>query len=449
MAIEDIEKLREKVSRDPNSKLFVPLADEYRKTGNLDEAIAVLVHGIENQPGYMSARVALGKIYLEKNMLPEAQDEFEKVVTAIPDNLFAHKKLAEIYRDTGAVVKARAQYETVLKLNASDEDAMLNLESLRNIQIIEPPPAAPPPEVKEEPVKSIPQYAEEEEIFEMPPVSAKKPVVFGDDFDEFRKSISENGEEGLDASDSSAGSGFDLSLQKAAAEEKEETKQASEIRSEQEDTPFKKTHVKTNVKTKQDVPKAAPAEAETKVAAVPPEQVIEKMPEETVNVPIEIITAAEAAAMTEKMPSVPEEKKNISAKETPAVVEKQEPLSSELTDEQKSMFSFDLYPDENDMAAGVAPDKKGELDSALKDAENNIAMGNYQNAMKLYNKISVSDPGNKQVLQKIEELRMLISMLGPGQSFAVKKSMTSAAIEKMEALHAGLRKRKNEFFRHS
>ena len=66
MALEDIEKLKEKVKKDPNSKLFVPLAEEYRKTGMLDEAISVLMTGITSQPGYASARVSLGKIYLEK-----------------------------------------------------------------------------------------------------------------------------------------------------------------------------------------------------------------------------------------------------------------------------------------------------------------------------------------------------------------------------------------------
>lgn len=66
MAKDEIEKLKEKVEKDPLSKLFVPLAEEYRKIGMLDEAVSVLLKGLENQPNYMTARVALGKIYLEK-----------------------------------------------------------------------------------------------------------------------------------------------------------------------------------------------------------------------------------------------------------------------------------------------------------------------------------------------------------------------------------------------
>lgn len=59
MALEEIERLKEKLDKDPNSKLFIPLAEEYKKAGMFDEAVDVLLKGLERQPGYMSARVAL------------------------------------------------------------------------------------------------------------------------------------------------------------------------------------------------------------------------------------------------------------------------------------------------------------------------------------------------------------------------------------------------------
>jgi tetratricopeptide (TPR) repeat protein len=128
---DNIEKLKERVSKDPTSKLFLPLAEEYRKAGMHDEAIEVLKTGIEHQPGYMSARVALGKIYLEKDMKLEAREEFEKVAKAIPDNLFAQRKLADIYREVGQREKAIEQYSTVLALNPMDEEAQLHLKQLK------------------------------------------------------------------------------------------------------------------------------------------------------------------------------------------------------------------------------------------------------------------------------------------------------------------------------
>jgi tetratricopeptide (TPR) repeat protein len=63
-------------------------------------------------------------------MMKEAQVEFEKVVRSIPDNLFAHKKLADIYRDTGNRDLAVKEYRTVLKLNAMDEEALSSLNDI-------------------------------------------------------------------------------------------------------------------------------------------------------------------------------------------------------------------------------------------------------------------------------------------------------------------------------
>ncbi|MGB9715618.1 MAG: tetratricopeptide repeat protein [Thermodesulfovibrionales bacterium] len=138
MPFNDIERLKERIEKDPNSKLFVPLAEEYKKAGMLEEAVDVLLKGLERHPNYMSARVSLGKIYLEKGLLNEASQEFEKVVSAIPENLYAHKKLAEIYESLDNKPKAIEELRTVLRLNPIDEVAAKTLasleESLKDVQ---------------------------------------------------------------------------------------------------------------------------------------------------------------------------------------------------------------------------------------------------------------------------------------------------------------------------
>lgn len=165
MAFEEIEKLKERLAKDPSSKLFVPLAEEYRKAGMFDEAIEVLKNGLDLQPSYMSARVSLGKIYLEKDMVEEARVEFEQVTKAIPDNLFAHKKLAEIYRELGDPIRALERYEFVLKLNPLDEDAKINVESLSGApadEVGENVAKAPmAPEPPDEPVPELPSHERE------------------------------------------------------------------------------------------------------------------------------------------------------------------------------------------------------------------------------------------------------------------------------------------------
>jgi len=138
MALEEIERLKERLDKDPNSKLFIPLAEEYKKRGMLDEAIETLIIGLEKHPTYMSARVSLGKIYFDKGMLDKASEEFEKVASTIPDNLYAHKKLAEIYSTLGIREKAIEEFKKVLKLNPSDLDAEKNLSILENRNLVQP-----------------------------------------------------------------------------------------------------------------------------------------------------------------------------------------------------------------------------------------------------------------------------------------------------------------------
>lgn len=138
MALKEIERLRERVDKDPGSKLFVPLAEEYKKIGMINEAIETLTKGLERHPSYMSAHVSLGKIYLDKGKLDEASAEFEKVVSAIPDNLYAHKKLAEIYSSLSMREKAIEEFKTVLKLNPLDWDAEKNLAVLEEGVTVQP-----------------------------------------------------------------------------------------------------------------------------------------------------------------------------------------------------------------------------------------------------------------------------------------------------------------------
>ena len=69
----EITKLSERLAKDPTSKLFVPLAEEYIKAGMLEEAVAVLMDGLKAHPGFTSAHVTLGKVYLGKGQIKEAK----------------------------------------------------------------------------------------------------------------------------------------------------------------------------------------------------------------------------------------------------------------------------------------------------------------------------------------------------------------------------------------
>lgn len=329
--MENIEKLKERVSKDPTSKLFVPLAEEYRKAGMHDEAIEVLKAGIESQPGYMSARAALGKIYLEKDMKLEARDEFEKVVKAIPDNLFAHRKLADIYMDIGQRQKAIEQYRTVLALNPMDEEARINLNQL----------SAPAKEAGAEDKAPLSETEEEEKALleELGPGEAAYEEA-GTAHEEFAGAGGIGGED----------------VEQVSIESTLEALSRAEERTGEEPTP-----------------------AEALMKGEEEELEMEEPGEFAIGAP----------------------------------------------DETGSIFAG-----EEEMREQRVPD--------LAEADSFVAEGDYRRAMSAYKAMLASRPEDREVLQRVEELRALLKLLGKD------KELLEANIE---AFLEGIKRKKDEFFR--
>ncbi len=138
----ELVKLADKFRKDPASKLFFPLAEEYVKAGRIDEAIELLRTGIKAHPDLLGARVSLGKALLAKGRYADAQAEFEQVIVANPDNIMAHKKLASIYVHAGDKPRAVASCQAVLAINPSDAEVLKLREEADRLPELSP---APPP----------------------------------------------------------------------------------------------------------------------------------------------------------------------------------------------------------------------------------------------------------------------------------------------------------------
>lgn len=128
----EIAKLTERIAKDPKSKLFVPLAEEYKKAGDIEMSIHVLTEGLKHNPGYITAKSFLGRLLLEKGDLQGALKEFEDVVKAIPDNLLAQRKLGDIYARLGDKANALARYKAAQSLNPKDEEIRVLIAELES-----------------------------------------------------------------------------------------------------------------------------------------------------------------------------------------------------------------------------------------------------------------------------------------------------------------------------
>lgn len=96
-----IEELRRRVQLDPASIVFAALAEEYRRAGQFDDAIATCEAGLLRHPAYISARVTLGRSLLELGRFDEARHQLEHVLRTAPENLAAIRALAEIHDRVG------------------------------------------------------------------------------------------------------------------------------------------------------------------------------------------------------------------------------------------------------------------------------------------------------------------------------------------------------------
>jgi hypothetical protein len=96
-----IEELRRRVQADPASIAFAALAEEFRRAGRYDEAIDTCRTGLKRHPAYLSARVTLGRAFIETGEIDAAREELETVLRSAPENLAAIRGMAQIHEKLG------------------------------------------------------------------------------------------------------------------------------------------------------------------------------------------------------------------------------------------------------------------------------------------------------------------------------------------------------------
>jgi tetratricopeptide (TPR) repeat protein len=120
----EIDRLALAVAREPGSKAFIPLAEEYGKAGMWEEAAAVLEDGLKTYPNFITAMVALGRAYDQMNQPIKATAILEEAVKLSPENLRAHRTLAKIYAAQGQKDTALRSCRVILAVNPQDQEAL-------------------------------------------------------------------------------------------------------------------------------------------------------------------------------------------------------------------------------------------------------------------------------------------------------------------------------------
>ena len=127
-----IDELRRKFEENPR-RYFAPLANEYRKAGELGQAIALCREHLPKQPGHMSGYIVFGQALYESGALVEARTVFEQALALDPENLIALRHLGDIAKASGDALVARRWYERVLDADPRNDDIAAQLASLASI----------------------------------------------------------------------------------------------------------------------------------------------------------------------------------------------------------------------------------------------------------------------------------------------------------------------------
>lgn len=128
-----IEKYQLLLEKDPKSQVFAPLTEAYRKMGLTEEAFRIAVRGVQFNPNFSGGRIALAKVFLDRDNVPGAVAELEKTVDLSPDNILAHSLLGECYLKTKRPKEALKSYKMVLFLAPTNEKAAKTVKKLESL----------------------------------------------------------------------------------------------------------------------------------------------------------------------------------------------------------------------------------------------------------------------------------------------------------------------------
>jgi len=135
-----IDELRKKFDENPR-RYFAPLANEYRKIGDFEQAIFICQEFLPQQPGHMSGHIVYGQALFESGRHDEARSVFETALSLDPENLIALRHLGDIARAHGDAETARAWYRRVLESDPRNDEIAGILTSL-DTDVPQPPSAA-------------------------------------------------------------------------------------------------------------------------------------------------------------------------------------------------------------------------------------------------------------------------------------------------------------------
>ena len=101
-------------------------AELYLAEGLYDEAVDLFRAGVELAPRDLDAHFYLGKAYLQRGLMADAEEQFEYVARSNPESQRAYVELVRIYTLQNDIPRAYNAMRLLLSLGFQDTDRILN-----------------------------------------------------------------------------------------------------------------------------------------------------------------------------------------------------------------------------------------------------------------------------------------------------------------------------------
>ncbi len=123
------DELKKKFDENPR-RYFAPLANEFRKAGEIEQAILICEEFLPQQPGHMSGHIVYGQALYEAGRMLDSRAVFETALGLDPENLIALRHLGDIARGQDDPVAARGWYVRVLYADPRNEEIQALIDTL-------------------------------------------------------------------------------------------------------------------------------------------------------------------------------------------------------------------------------------------------------------------------------------------------------------------------------
>ena len=143
LALSRLDEITKRYEENPR-RFFAPLANAYRKAGDLSRSISLCQRYLQDQPGNLHGQVVYGRALFDAGRLDEAEVIFGIAFALDPEHLITLRQLGDIARLKHEAIEAIEWYKRVLDADPRNDEVLalvneLNTASAPVDQIVESP----------------------------------------------------------------------------------------------------------------------------------------------------------------------------------------------------------------------------------------------------------------------------------------------------------------------